>query len=543
MTTTTTVQKTAQADRAEISTSPEAKDDSTNIITAGELFSGDEIFLPTELPLETASGPLEQSGGLAAYRDDMGNLLDYSLQFSGSVVTGQATAARDTILPPEHSTALPTASETGPERLFTPGDDSFNLNTAGTALSPGDYGSASELLDELSFIDAGIELFPVPVPGEHLLTSQYNADSGDDFVILPLNETEAEALQYDRDRLFIAEDGDDIVLGGDADDLIYGAAGEDILLGGQGNDELTGGTGNDRLYGNAGNDKLVGGAGQDRLKGGEGADLIIGGADDDVLVGGQGFDYIHGGSGNDLIYTADGINTQDTGAETILSSDSEAVASIQHLVDEGLSPLPPGTRYLQTVAGGQGNDLLLGGQGVDYLAGNEGNDLLFGGSGNDLLYDNSGQNLFIGSNGSDTINLSPSDESSTILYLNGESGAFLNPLDLLDDLMEEDYFTAVLDNSSIHFDALRFDLLELMDNGTANNDSWVLNFQQEDKLVVAGYGSEDTTVTLVSSGPGDIHTRVHFGEGPGEFITLAHVTSDQLDITTEDNGVFTVLYT
>lgn len=95
---------------------------------------------------------------------------------------------------------------------------------------------------------------------------QYNAQSGDDYVILPNVASIQNSSSWDFSRSFSAGDGNDVIQGGD---------GGDSINGGPGNDWLFGLTGNDNLGGSSGNDILAGGDGSDKLSGGEGRDIFI----------------------------------------------------------------------------------------------------------------------------------------------------------------------------------------------------------------------------------------------------------------------------
>ena len=121
--------------------------------------------------------------------------------------------------------AFETQQAGGPERLFTPGDDTVDLRGVDLELLPGALGTQAL---------AGNDTI-------HLSTTQ------------------------NRGELFLAGKGDDVVTGGSAGDRIAGEAGDDVLIGGGQADVLRGGPGNDVLHGRRGLDELYGGADADRF--------------------------------------------------------------------------------------------------------------------------------------------------------------------------------------------------------------------------------------------------------------------------------------
>ena len=133
--------------------------------------------------------------------------------------------------------------------LYTPNLITFEFTS-------GNDGSATAPLD-LNGVFSGLYDFA---------GGQYNAQSGDDHVILPNLASISSSSSWDFSRSFSAGDGNDVIQGGD---------GGDSINGGPGNDWLFGLTGNDNLGGSSGNDILAGGDGSDTLSGGEGRDIFI----------------------------------------------------------------------------------------------------------------------------------------------------------------------------------------------------------------------------------------------------------------------------
>lgn len=141
----------------------------------------------------------------------------------------------------ESSTVFTVDVENVVEHLFTPGND-------GTTASPIDFNA-------------------LPAGAYDYDGAQYNALSGDDYVILPDLATSAlPGHAWDYNQTFSAGAGNDVIQGGD---------GNDIVSGGDGNDTLFGGDGDDRLVGAAGDDIIGGGDGSDKLTGSSGDDIFV----------------------------------------------------------------------------------------------------------------------------------------------------------------------------------------------------------------------------------------------------------------------------
>ncbi len=183
-------------------------------------------------------------------------------------------------------------------------------------------------------------------------------------------------------------------------DLIFGYQGNDSLeaqfstsvqiFGGQGNDSLTGSivsVGITRLFGNLGDDTLIGlGGATNLLSGNQGNDTIFG-ADNTTTV-----DSLNGGQGNDVLRGRSGNDylSGDLGADVIWGDEGGA--------NDGSDTILGGQES-DTIVGGGGNDSIRGGQGNDYievdnsLSSNSpsgdayvaGNDTVNGDAGNDTI--------------------------------------------------------------------------------------------------------------------------------------------------------------
>ncbi|WP_299041449.1 tandem-95 repeat protein [uncultured Tateyamaria sp.] len=219
----------------------------------------------------------------------------------------------------------------------------------------------------------------------------------------------------------------DFVDGGAGDDTISTGDDADTIIGGDGNDVIDGGIDDDIIDGDDSNDSTAGGA--DRIVGGEGNDLIDGGVGDDTIFAGNdpdlgldqlnieddgsnpifpgdprpdnGMDTVFGGEGNDLIFGADDDDELygGTGNDTIDGEIDE------DFIDggEGDDSLLGGQGN-DTIEGGVGNDFIDGGLQADTLNGGEGNDTILGDNGADLINGGEGDDLIDGGTGDDTLN-------------------------------------------------------------------------------------------------------------------------------------------
>jgi Ca2+-binding RTX toxin-like protein len=196
-------------------------------------------------------------------------------------------------------------------------------------------------------------------------------DDGDTATTAPINFT---VSIDDAGEVLIGTPDDDVLTGGDQDDFIDGKSGDDTLTGGAGDDEILGRSGDDILDGGEGDDTLDGGLGDDILLGGEGDDDLDGGSGDDLLDGGTGNDDIV--AGNDTIEAGSGDDTVDGGAGD------------------------------DTIDGESGDDTITGGAGDDTIDGGAGDDTaVYGGDFDDytiVVYEN-GDVTITGTDGTVTL--------------------------------------------------------------------------------------------------------------------------------------------
>ena len=202
----------------------------------------------------------------------------------------------------------------------------------------------------------------------------------------------------------------DILIGTAYSEKINGLAGDDSLWGGAGNDSLNGGDGTDTVSytsattginldlgvglttdGLGGVDSL---SGIEVVIGSNFNDTLVGGSYNETLLGGGGNDSLSGRAGNDLLNGGDGIDTVSysfggtgvylqlgaVGDGSGLGRASDGQGGIDSL--SGIE-VAIGSRYNDTLLGGDGSETLIGGAGDDLLFGMSGDDYLVGGRGAD----------------------------------------------------------------------------------------------------------------------------------------------------------------
>jgi len=178
-------------------------------------------------------------------------------------------------------------------------------------------------------------------------------------------------------REWFGTSGDDSGLGLEAASGVLGS--QDIAYGYQGNDTIdVGFSPSSQVYGGQGNDSLVGSPvfiAITRLFGNLGNDTIImnggvasfgsGNQGDDSLVGSNGgtIDSLWGGQGNDVLRGLDGSDflSGDLGQDIIWGDDGAGAANANH------NDIILGGGESDTIVGGGGNDSIRGGQGDDYI--------------------------------------------------------------------------------------------------------------------------------------------------------------------------------
>ncbi|MEG4347009.1 calcium-binding protein [Microcoleus sp. A003_D6] len=238
--------------------------------------------------------------------------------------------------------------------------------------------------------------------------------------------------------------GHEVVIGSNFDDTLVGRnSNNETLLGGRGNDSLWSGGGNDLLNGGDGIDTVFYSS-EDRRDGinlqlgevGDGSglgratwrfeiivglrsssqlpdfvdslsgievvigsnadDTLVGGGDNETLLGGRGNDSLSGRAGNDLLNGGDGIDTVSYsfgGTGVYLQLGAVGDGSGLGRASDGQGGIDS-LSGIEVAIGSRYNDTLLGGDGIQTLIGGAGDDLLFGLSGDDYLVGGRGADKF-----------------------------------------------------------------------------------------------------------------------------------------------------
>lgn len=303
---------------------------------------------------------------------------------------------------------------------------------------------------------------------------------------------------FNGDDALFGNRGDDALFGGSGKDLLSGGEGDDFLLGGSGDDRFDGGPGYDTVsfsdtrathgavanlatgeieddgFGNAetmrGVDGFAGGTlFGDRFSGNAAANSFFldsgdkawgSGGDDSFLINGAAS--IDGGAGRDIVsFTSERFARDDDGGVAVIAATRGVNVQLglgtitdgfdQRATVKGVDDAI-GTRFADTLAGGDGSNALLGGDGKDLLQGGGGNDSLWGeahddtlvgGDGHDWLFGEAGRDSLSGSDGNDTLvggtgrdTLTGGAGRDTFLIEEGHSGATSGTADYITDFSQ-----------------------------------------------------------------------------------------------------------
>ncbi len=292
------------------------------------------------------------------------------------------------------------------------GDDVFEINEEGDGIDNdviigGETGEDEGDTIDTSDIDDDLEvIFTDPEEG--------TIDDGTD-------TTEFEEIEN-----IILGDGDDTVEGSDGDENVSTGGGSDTVDGDDGDDFIDTSAGGiplpdrgfdgygpvpaipmdadpnddrDTVDGGAGNDTIITGDDDDFIRGGDGNDVIDAGLDDDTVRAGDDDDLIIGGEGSDLLAGQDGD-------DTIYGGLGPSVPDGANIPDDGSGPFGPDpdpTNGMDTIDGGEGNDLIFGEDDDDVITAGEGNDTVDGGIDDDSIRGQDGDDVLIGGQGDDTV--------------------------------------------------------------------------------------------------------------------------------------------
>jgi Ca2+-binding RTX toxin-like protein len=243
--------------------------------------------------------------------------------------------------------------------------------------------------------------------------------------------------------LLYGDGGGDTIAGGAGDDILDGGAGKDTIDGGRGADTINGGSeaddiqgdplvdpdaanppspaasvdtihgdgGNDTIAGSIGGDVLYGDADADTIHGNQGADTIDGGAGDDDLFGDEAGDTVGGAAGNDNLIGSDGVDTMDGGPDRdYLLGDDGTLVRVAGTANSTVT-LAATAADGDTLAGGDGADVIEGQGGVDTIDGGAGADVAHGAGGGDTLNGGGDADTLYGDDGIDTIDGQGGDDT------------------------------------------------------------------------------------------------------------------------------------
>ena len=183
--------------------------------------------------------------------------------------------------------------------------------------------------------------------------------------------------------------------------------------------EVWGGEGNDTLQGGSGPERLDGGLGDDLVDGGAGIDTIIDpGGSDELRAGGPGTPFEHD---NIIDSESDESAASDTFVGHSGRVNLNAYASRREPVTVDLRAGVAGAAGerdrlidIETVGGGEGNDVVLGSDGDDELGGGGGTDRVEGRGGDDHLAGGAGADRVSGGPGNDGM-IGDSDDARDVL--------------------------------------------------------------------------------------------------------------------------------
>lgn len=172
---------------------------------------------------------------------------------------------------------------------------------------------------------------------------------------------------------------------------IVGTNGDDELIGTRGRDVIAARGGVDFIDGRGGRDLICAGSGE--------ADFVFAGPGHDRIAGGRGFDAIFPGPGNDFVdggpFPFDYVSYEGLGVRVV------ADLSRGVLVAQGRDTL----RRIESVGGGESDDVLVGTEGDDTLLGFGGNDTIVARGGNDFINSGAGDDTIRGGPGDDVLDL------------------------------------------------------------------------------------------------------------------------------------------
>ncbi len=141
-----------------------------------------------------------------------------------------------------------------------------------------------------------------------------------------------------------------------------------------------------------------------------------------IVFAGGGNDTVAGSNGNDLILGDMYVNQSSGGGmywKDYIQSSDFFYKAYNYTAADWLSTVLKSASGNDSLEGGAGNDRIYGGAGDDYLDGGTGNDYLDGGSGDDWLFGGSGCDTFEGGSGYDVLDYTNSPLSVSVDFARG----------------------------------------------------------------------------------------------------------------------------
>ena len=283
------------------------------------------------------------------------------------------------------------------------------------------------------------------------------------------------------DRLFVSSY---------ANHEVYGEEGDDRLSVGRGNAILAGGEGDDYLYvDHYANATLIGGAGNDELWGNDSQSVTYK-FDADVPLG---TDTIYSGARHHV------LDFSDTSSDVHV--DLSNVSSRRSEINDNLRLI--GSRYVNNVIGGSGNDTIIGNDESNTLKGGPGHDFIEGLGGNDNIHGDAGFDTIVGGVGNDTMHGGLGVNTYQFDVDQGQAGTYKsvlypssawNPVYNWgrDTVVSTSYLGDVLDFSRTSQEDIRVNI-GLYDTFQTVTSKLQLNLSGKITKVIGGYGDDTLT--------------------------------------------------
>ncbi|WP_261340975.1 hypothetical protein [Rhodopirellula sp. MGV] len=258
-----------------------------------------------------------------------------------------------------------------------------------------------------------------------------------------------------------------------------------------------------RLEGGQGNDQLLGSDSGDILDGGDGDDLLFGRGGDDELHGGSGDDMLRGDDGNDQLFAKDASVDWISSLEQQIQSNRASGFtfsiyrwsnwSVQDPNDQNSVTEPV---LLDSLDGGEGDDVLLGSDLEDSLIGGAGNDLILHTTGDDIVFGGLGDDRYTYRFGdaSERIELSLNESGRIVVRRQDLSQPAETAIELVHPQVSEIESIGVESlggDDQIHVEFGNNSLIDLHLDGGDGNDSFHIGKAPVNVTVIGGGGDGD----------------------------------------------------